>query len=405
MPSLKLTVSSVKKLRAPDPSGKQVIHWDTELRGFAVLCSGVTNAKTYIAQRDLPSGRARRITVGSVSEISLEVARKRAADTLDDLRRGRDPKRKRVGTLRETLEQYLAARTLREPSKYLYGIAVEKYLAPWADMQLSAITADMVETRHRAITKEVASGGRYNGRVAANVAMRVLRLLWTFAKERAPELGDNPTRRLRRLWNAEPRRKGIVRPEDMARFYKAVRALPNKVVADYLTLLLFTGLRKSEAASLTWSDINLQSRVIHIPGSRTKNRRDFDLPMSDIIHDMFVSRRALGDAKFVFPSNSRKGFIADPGDPLERAAAACGLKVSVHDLRRTYVTAAASTPGITASQIKALVNHAGGGDVTSGYMVFDFESLRQPAQLIADRLKKLCGIEPLEGVEKIRGRK
>jgi hypothetical protein len=38
MPTLKLTTTTLKKLRAPDPSGKQVIHWDETLRGFAVLC-------------------------------------------------------------------------------------------------------------------------------------------------------------------------------------------------------------------------------------------------------------------------------------------------------------------------------------------------------------------------------
>jgi integrase len=402
MPKLKLTATTVKKLRAPDPGGKQTIHWDTELRGFAVLCSGVTNAKTYIAQRDLPDGKTRRVTVGSVSEIALDVARKRAADILDNLRRGNDPKRKTpIGTLRQTLDQYLSARSsLRPATRRLYNIAVDKYLAPWADMQLADITADMVEKRFQAIPKEVERG---DGRVAANVAMRVLRLLWTFAQERTPDLGDNPVRRLRRQWNAEPRRKGRIKPEDMPKFYAALQALPNPISRDLLVLIFFTGLRRTEAASLTWQDIDLPGRTIHIPGERTKSKRDFDLPMSDIVHDMLVSRRALGDAKYVFPSNSKAGYVADPGHPLERAAAACGLKISVHDLRRTYATAAASTPGITPAQLKNLLNHSS-GDVTEGYQVFGVNDLREPVQRIADELKTLCGIgQPLEGnVKKLR---
>ena len=47
MPHLKLNVRAVDSLKAPDPSGKQVLHWDTELKGFAVLCSGVSNARTH----------------------------------------------------------------------------------------------------------------------------------------------------------------------------------------------------------------------------------------------------------------------------------------------------------------------------------------------------------------------
>ena len=94
MPVVKLTVKAVDKLVAPDPTGKQVAHWDAELKGFGVLCSGVSNSKTYVAQRVLPDRRTRRVTVGAVSEIPLDKARQRAADALDDLRRGVDPKRK-----------------------------------------------------------------------------------------------------------------------------------------------------------------------------------------------------------------------------------------------------------------------------------------------------------------------
>jgi len=55
-PSVKLTKPVVARLRAPDPSGKQVLHWDSELRGFGVLCSGTTSGKTYICQRTISRG-------------------------------------------------------------------------------------------------------------------------------------------------------------------------------------------------------------------------------------------------------------------------------------------------------------------------------------------------------------
>ena len=41
MPNLKLTKTAITRLKAPDPSGKQTLHWDTELKGFGVLCSGM----------------------------------------------------------------------------------------------------------------------------------------------------------------------------------------------------------------------------------------------------------------------------------------------------------------------------------------------------------------------------
>jgi integrase len=402
----KITEKAIAKMRAPDPSGKQKLHWDSELHGFGILCSGVSNSRTYVAQRDLPDGRTRRVTVGSVSEISLEVARKRAADTLDDLRRGRDPKKK-LGSLRQALEMYLAARKdLRPASIKVYRTSVEKYLESWLDLPLRDITSEMIEDKHRAIAAQVGNGERYKGEVTANLAMRVVRIIWNFAKDRAPELPENPVKRLRRQWYAEPRRKRIVSIEDLPKFYAAVRALQNPVAADYLTLLLFTGLRLGESVGLTWQDVDLPQRIIHVPAARTKNKRDFVFPMSDVVHNLLVGRRAIGNAKFVFPGPGAVGHIADPSWPLTHVANSCGVLVSAHDLRRTYITAAASTPGITAAQIKSLVNHSGGGDVTSGYIVFNVESLRAPAQAVADRLKELCSIKQIEGVTRLsEGRK
>ena len=98
MPHLKLNARSLTTLKAPDPSGKQSLHWDTDLKGFAVLCSGVSNARTFIVQRDMPNGKTRRVTVGAVNEIELDVARERAADMLDSLRRGLDPNERKPPT-------------------------------------------------------------------------------------------------------------------------------------------------------------------------------------------------------------------------------------------------------------------------------------------------------------------
>jgi hypothetical protein len=144
-----------------------------ELRGFAVLCSGTTNSKTYVAQRVLSDGRTRRVTVGAVAEITLDKARERAADAL---RRGVDPKEKKENpTLRQTMEDYLAPRKdLRPASVRVYRICANNYPKPWLDLPMRSITAKMVEERHRAVASEVADEkhGR-KGEVAASVTSRL----------------------------------------------------------------------------------------------------------------------------------------------------------------------------------------------------------------------------------------
>ncbi len=72
MASLKLTKRAIEKLPAPHPSGKQQLIWDTELKGFGVLVSGTTTAKTYVVQHKLKDGRTRRVTVGPVNALDLD---------------------------------------------------------------------------------------------------------------------------------------------------------------------------------------------------------------------------------------------------------------------------------------------------------------------------------------------
>ena len=83
----------IDRARAPDPSGRQKLIWDSELKGFGLLVSGTTNVKSYVAQRTLPDGRTRRLTIGSVTVIDVDRARRKAADLIHEMRTG-DPRRR-----------------------------------------------------------------------------------------------------------------------------------------------------------------------------------------------------------------------------------------------------------------------------------------------------------------------
>jgi integrase len=422
--AIKLTKRVIDGLPAPDPSGKQRLVWDAELKGFGLLVSGVTSAKTYIAQRKLPGGLTRRVTVGSVAEIDLNRARAMAADLLNDMRHGRDPKAARRSaaqwTLRRGLEDYLKAnKRIVEKTRQGYRSAVEGYLKDWLDLPLGQITPDMVEARHRKIQEGVEASRREAARKAereaiqpkhwnsspgsstANGVMRALRAVWNHVAERAPDLPPtNPVRRLRRQWYAEPRRERMVSSDDLPRFYAAVDALgkgelrvQNRTASDFLKAALFTGLRRGELTGLRWDEVDFAARVIRLPAKRMKAGRRLDLPMSSFVRDLLVARRALGDdGPFVFAADSRSGHLEEPRAGLDPVAEATGIRVSCHDLRRVFITVAEETD-ISVMALKALVAHAIGGDVTAGYVQLSVERLRAPAQRVGDRMMELCGIE------------
>jgi integrase len=202
-------------------------------------------------------------------------------------------------------------------------------------------------------------------------------------------------RRLKRQWYAVPRRERLVTAEQLPAFYRAVMALENPIARDYILLMLFSGLRRREAATLQWEHIDLVERVIRLPAAATKAGRKLDLPMSDYIRDMLIARRALGNAGFVFPG---RGASRHTIKPFRAIAKASGIAVSAHDLRRTFATIAENTEGISPYALKAMINHAlGNNDVTGDYIFISTPVLREAVQKVCDRMKRLCGVASIDG--------
>ena len=392
MARVRLTERMIARLDGPDPSGNKAFYWDTEQKGLGLVVSGTTATKSWVVQSDA-GGKTKRIAFADATLLSLADARKRARRMLLDLHDGIDPRagRVRAATLRQTLQSYLEAnRGLSERSRSGYRTFVEAYLKRWLDRSLREITREDVERRHTEIAAEVAERGKGSGGATANAAMRALRVLYNFALERDASMPANPVR-LRRQWFSVPRRTRSVVNGELPVFYRAVMELENPVARDYLLLLLFTGLRRTEAARLTWADVDLPAKVIRIPGSSTKSGRKLDLPITAPVMDLLRRREADGRERYVFAADSRSGHIEEPRHPLDLVAEKTGIRVSAHDLRRTYVTAASETPGISELQIKMLVNHALPRDVTAGYIMASVESLREPAEKVADRIGRMIG--------------
>jgi integrase len=390
MPSIKLTeriIPGLKGRPATDKSKEPIIYFDAGMPGFGISVSTKTGLKSYIVQRDLPNGRTRRITLGLVGgEIkTLEQARELAGEKIREMRSGIDPKAiaRTSITLKQAAEAYLAARpNLAENSIRDYRRVFDVYLKDWGGDRLSEITRDMVERRHLEL-------GKQTGQATANLTMRSLRAVFNWAIDRYPDVTANPVR-LHRQWFKVLRRERHVSADQLPVFYNAVLKLENKVQRDYLLLLLFTGLRSKEAASLTWQDVDFTAKVIRFPALRTKAKRKLDLPMSDVVFRMLKERRAIGDAHYVFPAHGKTGHIASPKHPFELVAEACDIRVSPHDLRRTFAKAAI-TAGIHTMVLKGLLNHAvGESDVTAGYVILSENDLREPMQRTVNVLKTWC---------------
>ncbi len=384
MPSLRFTKSAVAAI--PHPKSGQKIYRDTQLRGFGLLVG--TTKKSYFVESQL-NGRTRRVSIGRADVFCPDVARKMALSILSDMAMGKNPceERRRKAQEQVTLDQAFAA-LLKARANFSphtvesYRRTARLYFKDWQRKPITEITGQMMIARHQRI-------GREHGGVTANNAMRHFRSVFNFIGATHDDTLPNPVKAISQahLWYPEPRRRGVVTVHDFPAWWAAAEQEP-EYAQHLLKIAVTTGMRRNEIASLRWENVDLVGRALHIPA--TKNGDPLDLPLSDFLVDLLQTRRqSVGTSEWVFPGKGKRGHIVEVKKILIRVAARSGVKVTLHDLRRTFITVAESLD-IPHYSLKRLLNHRHGGDVTAGYLVIDVERLRTPMGQVATRILELA---------------
>ena len=158
---------------------------------------------------------------------------------------------------------------------------------------------------------------------------------------------------------------------------------------SWQVFVLFTGLRKTDACTIRWEDIDLEKGSLHRPNPKGGKERAFTVPLPDVCLEI-LKRRKKENAKFfgedcpwVFPTHNNEREVTHLQNPTEKSKSI----PSPHRLRDTYTTAA-NAAGLSPYDIDVLTNHRPPiGHVTAGYIRQDFEYLRKQQQKVADYLK------------------
>jgi len=386
----KLTKSYIDRLPLPRKTEggapSQAIYRDSALPGFGLLV-GSGGTKSFFVERRV-NGRVKRMSIGRYGHLTPTQARIKAQEMLGTIALGKDPgaekraSKARVITLGAAFEDYLRTRKdLKLGTIGNYRKCMDGCVPDWLHKRLVDIDKDMVQRRHSDI-----------GRTAparANNTMRVLRAVYNHAMQMYEDeqgrqiIASNPVDRLSRsrAWYRVERRKTLLTPNELPRFFEATADLTHAVTQDYLTFLLFTGLRKMEAATIQWSQVNLNDRTFTIED--TKNRIPHTLPMSEFIFHLLETRHKESQSLWVFPSPITGSHIKEPRGALRHIAEKLGKPLTFHDLRRTFITIAEGLD-IPAYALKRLLNHTNSNDVTSGYIVIDTNRLRNPMEKISE---------------------
>ena len=392
---MRITKSTVDKIKPPKDRD-QAFHRDDQLKGFAVRVTA-SGVKSFVVEK-LINNKVRRITLGRYGELTVEQARKEAQKLLGKIATGIDPIAEKqsakasIVTLAEVFQAYLNARkSLKPKTLYDYQNTMRVAFSDWKNKPLLSITKDKVIKHHEKL-------GEKHGAAYANQAMRLLRALFNFSSGQYEDaagrslISENPVKRLSqaRAWYRVERRQTFIRSHELAAWSQGVMNLQNETLRDYLLLILFTGLRRQEAAQLQWNQIDLKAKTLTI--SDTKNRESHTLPLSDYLHNLLDQRKLTSNNTYVFPGPGKGGYIIEPRKQMAKVIETTNIQFTVHDLRRTFITIAESLD-IPAYALKRLLNHKMSGDVTAGYIILDVERLRKPMQMITDFISQKMKLE------------
>lgn len=277
--------------------------WDGELKGFGIRAFP-SGTKKFIVQYRTRAGRQRRMTLGSYGPLTVERARELAKSHLGKVAEGDDPAGERRSyrealSVAELCDLYIEAAesglilgrkgsAKKASTIYIDRGRIERHIKPLLGAQkvqdirqpdiegfknAVALGKTAADIRTRRQGRAIVRGGR-------GTATRTLGLLgsifqWAVAHGHA---NSNPVRGVRRF--ADRQRKALLTAEQYRLLGAAIDELEAKrnsagqpVHHLYglacIRFIALTGLRRSEAVNLRWSEVDTKRNVLALGDTKT----------------------------------------------------------------------------------------------------------------------------------------
>ena len=315
------------------------VFYDRELTGFGVRVHA-TGRKVYVVHARAPGGALKRASIGRHADITVEDARRMAAEVIDRLKKGEEAFPEPPAsepTVAELAERYVKAHlevNCRPGTVETFGRIVRLYILP----ELGHLPLSAVERSHVAALHHKMRDKPYQANQTRDVLAKMFKLAaaWGMTPPRR-----NPCLSIRRY--REYRRERFLSPEE----YERLGSVLNEAEADgsvfptaipAIRLLLLTGCRRNEIVTLRWDDIDRTAGELRLRESKTGARRAPLTPAVEWLLDRIP--RIEGNPWIITGKN--------PGDHLknldmiwQRLRARAGLDdVRIHDCRHSYASRA-----------------------------------------------------------------
>ena len=153
------------------------VFWDREVSGFGVRVYA-SGRKIYVVQKRGPAGSPKRVSIGPSTDITVEEARREAAEIVDRLKRGEEAFPEPPApepTVADLAERYMKAHVevnCRAGTVETFGRVVRLYILPeLGHMRLSEVERSHVAALHHGMRNKP-----YQANQARNVLAKMFRL-------------------------------------------------------------------------------------------------------------------------------------------------------------------------------------------------------------------------------------
>ena len=337
MASHKLNFTKAALLKAPAPTkGKRDYYYDLKEQGLQMAVTPGGSKSFYLYKR--VDGRPERILLGRFPDLSVENARKMAAEAKGKIAGGKNPQKERRAiraemTFAALFDDYMTKYSRVHKRSWRYDEReVNKFLSHWFKRKISSIDRAEVERLHAKIGKE-------NGTTQANRLLERIRSIFNKAIDWGWE-GTNHAAGIKKY--KEKSRDRFLLPDELPRFFEALANEPNKTARDFFMVSLLTGARKSNVLAMRWKDINFNAATWRIEETKNGEAQTVHLPSQAV--ELLKARKLDSDSSWVFPGNGKSGHLADPKKAWARILSEAGIDdLRIHDLRRTLGSYQAAT--------------------------------------------------------------
>jgi integrase len=173
-----------------------------------------------------------------------------------------------------------------------------------------------------------------------------------------------------------------LKPEQLTSLLEAIEQDPNVQAANFMKMVLFTGMRRGELFKLQWQDIDYETGFIHIRDP--KGGQDEKIPLNAAAGQLLLDHPR-ADSPFVFPGRGGRQRV-DINKQVNRIKQQAGLPKDfrpLHGLRHVYASMLASSGRVDLYTLQKLLTHKSPA-MTQRYAHLRDEALRQASDLAGD---------------------